>query len=756
MRRENGTLIDSKLRILMSQNPVNPVPAAPRSSVAGSEGPDLLFVLRHYVWLIVIGTLVGLAVGAGLWLTLRKFYPKYRAEARFNVLDTSKLSPLDQKNFAPETEMLQFIRTQTKLIKQREFYEQVFKVKEVAESQWYNRFKNNQTAANQALDDALSADGVANTSLMQFSLTIPDREEVDVLLNKICEQYIAWVDSIAAKQREQDIRAFREQLNSAEKNLTRAQTDADDFRSLHDVGAVAKTLDVANSALLDFERELNKLTIDQKLMQVAVDQVTEAQKDPNYKLPTEYQQSIERDPTYRSLDDTRMAYERERDVAIKMYDRFHPTVRQYDLKIEAVVKQLAGVRVVAEARAKEMQLSSVTAALSSINSRILDVKKKHDEKQAEIRKLDGDLVAYKSRSDAVDAARAQFNIAQAEYNKQDQILRSQQSRVQFVGRARPQNPEDIASPTLTTYLPAGLLLGLLVSFAIAYLLEMTNKRVRTPRDITKTMQLPLLGFVPDQGDDDMLHGDLATTIRTAPSSMTAESFRQIRGRLAALSENNSMRMVLVASISPDGGATTVASNLANGLALNGRRVLLVDANFYRPGLKQVYRNMAAVGFSDLLLDSNKLDASIVPAADMPNLFLMSAGTKTTGSSELLETQGCSELLLKLKGMFDIVIFDGAPLSLVSDSVSLAAKVDGVIAVVRAGRITRGTVQRVREQLRQVRANFLGVILNAAQAQSAGYFRENYRSFYRYANGSIGGTNGHPQAPAPRPPQQQTN
>ena len=77
------------------------------------------------------------------------------------------------------------------------------------------------------------------------------------------------------------------------------------------------------------------------------------------------------------------------------------------------------------------------------------------------------------------------------------------------------------------------------------------------------------------------------------------------------------------------------------------------------------------------------------------------------------------------------------MNLVSDSLALASQVDGVVTVVRAGDVTRGAVSRVREQLRGVHANLLGFVLNAAQTSNTGYFKENYRSFYRYAvkNGS---------------------
>ena len=83
----------------------------------------------------------------------------------------------------------------------------------------------------------------------------------------------------------------------------------------------------------------------------------------------------------------------------------------------------------------------------------------------------------------------------------------------------------------------------------------------------------------------------------------------------------------------------------------------------------------------------------------------------------------------------MVIFDGAPLNLVSDSLALASRVDGVVSVVRAGEVSRGAVSRVRDQMRSVHANLLGFVLNAAQTSHTGYFKENYRSFYKYAGAS---------------------
>ncbi len=293
----------------------------------------------------------------------------------------------------------------------------------------------------------------------------------------------------------------------------------------------------------------------------------------------------------------------------------------------------------------------------------------------------------------------------------------------------------------------GLAGGFGLAFGLSYLLAMADKSVRTPHDITRTLQQPLLGFIPDESDDKALTGDVGTALITSPSSMIAESFRQIRSHLVAQTENSPVSTLLVASITPGGGATTVASNLAAGMAMNDRRVLLIDANFYRPNLQMLYNNLPAEGFTDVLGDPELLETAIVPAQHVPKLHIMGAGSQLAkASSEILEGRAFRELLDKLHSRYDLIIFDAAPLNLVADGLTLAARVDGVITVVRAGEVSRGTVSRIREQLRQVHANVLGFILNAAQVSASGYFKENYKSFYRYAgkgsnrpNASISGS-----------------
>jgi Mrp family chromosome partitioning ATPase len=80
------------------------------------------------------------------------------------------------------------------------------------------------------------------------------------------------------------------------------------------------------------------------------------------------------------------------------------------------------------------------------------------------------------------------------------------------------------------------------------------------------------------------------------------------------------------------------------------------------------------------------------------------------------------------------MFDSGPLLLVSDTVALAPRVDGVISVVKAATNTRGLLGRLRDQLRQIKAEHIGVVLNGVRAQGGGYYGRNIRDYYEYQNG----------------------
>jgi polysaccharide biosynthesis transport protein len=301
-------------------------------------------------------------------------------------------------------------------------------------------------------------------------------------------------------------------------------------------------------------------------------------------------------------------------------------------------------------------------------------------------------------------------------------------RVRQIGTA--QKPRQKHFPRWSINLPAGSFLGLLMGVGLALLLELVDTSLKTSRDIPRHVHVPILGTIPDVDDEEVQIEQVEVATRSAPRSMVAEAFRTIRTNLLLSAPAERQRTVLVASARPEEGRTAVAINLALSIAQNGRRVLLVDANFHRPAIQNFFPNTQGAGLSNVLIGQARL-ADVAVSTDLPNLDVVSSGPIPPNPTELLAGPYLQSLITEAQDRYDQIIFDGPPVLLVSDGLVLAGAVDGVILVCRAKATSRGVALRGREQLERVNGRIFGAVLNAAQVARGGYFREQIRSYYDY-------------------------
>jgi len=706
------------------------------------DSPDILAVFRRYLWFTIAGALVGTVIGSVIWGWLRYFHPKWSASVSFQVLppQVGLASKLDQSQYDNDTqeEVAQFIQRQLRYIKsddvlQKSLDQDAFQRDPVTNqpTHWMMEHPDHRK---DYLKKDLAVEPFVNAGVFQLTMTASDASEAARLVNTIARVY---QDALRAdnnvnqsEQQAQLAKAVNDQRNT----VMTAQSALDEFRKTYNISAIINLHTMELNLLQDMDQQLLKDQADAAALKSAQDSIIDHLAKGNLEVSSDMKQWVEGQPQMVNLQQTLIQLEQDRQVAMKLQGANTRDLAAIDARKVAVTQQIQDTRAMLEDEARHRMAERAQTEYASEQAEVAYLMDAKTQEENKVKDLDHWLVKdqqmekdLENQQHILDDLTQKLTFAQLSSNTDDLRIRK------FGGDAVP--PDDISAPIwYWPYIPAGCILGFAAAYGLAYLFESTNTRVRTPQDITRTIQLPLLGFVPDREDDSALSGSLATSIRTAPTSMIAESFRQIRSHLAAQANGSPFKSLLVASISPGGGATTVASNLANGMALNKKKILLVDANFYQPGLQMEYRNIPAVGLSDVISDPTKLDSAIAFNPELPNLHLMGAGGRPAAAAgEIMEGKAFHELLDMLKSRYDLVIFDGAPLNLVSDSISLAARVDGVIAVVRAGEVSRGTVVRIREQLRQVKANLLGVVLNAAQTHNAGYFKENYRTFYEYAN-----------------------
>lgn len=729
-----------------------PTPNSRPAVAAGADAPDILFIVKHYRWMLVIGTLAGLVLGVGGYIILKKTSPRYSVYAQFRVAPSSDQRMFDDNRNSMPTDtaedILRTIRSQALLIKSDSVLEKVLQTDAFQKnpdnpdrkSEWLEK---NIATPKPNLRQQIEVAPEPNSYVFKVGMTDRDPKELERLVNAIADTYFA---ELRNDERSRDSVRISEARTAADKMRREVRSlseSMDNYRKDHDITAITNEHTVVQSTLAQLNTKIVEAELKVTAAKSSYENIKKQIDNAKFPLTAEMEQLVENDPTLRYLEQSKLQLQQDREAMLIRNGEGHAIIQGTDAKIRATQRQIDEKREELRRQARIRMQENSEQDIKTAEAVMTELINAREKETLKFKDLDRALVEYKNLQDEFDSKKKLMNEASEIASRAELQRGTDWSRIQKFSAAVAPDPEEISFPKLKVFGPGGFLLGLAVSFGIAYLLELTNTRIRTPRDVTRTMQLPLLGFVPDQQEDSFLNGDLATSVCNSPGSMTAESFRLIRGRLSAQTNGTTVHTLLVASISPGGGATTVASNLAHSMALNGLRVLLVDANFYRPGLRQVYSNIPEVGLTDVVDGKATLDKAVVVTPQQPRLHVMGPGTAApTAAAQLLEGRAFNDLLSQLKNSYDFIVFDAAPLSLVADSVALAAKSDGVIAVVRAGIITRGVVGRVREQLRNVHANLIGVVLNATRTHGSGYFKENYRTFYEYAGGRPGEQNRH--------------
>jgi tyrosine-protein kinase len=293
------------------------------------------------------------------------------------------------------------------------------------------------------------------------------------------------------------------------------------------------------------------------------------------------------------------------------------------------------------------------------------------------------------------------------------------SGVEQLNRAEPPSSPSSPKPVQNTVI--GAMIGLALGLALAIALERRDRRVRDPRYMEYVLGRPIIGRIPRSR---ALAKRSPGTTALPPAE--AEAFRTVRANLRQQLREHKARSVLVTSAIPGEGKTTVVWNLARVEAASGTRVLLVEADMRRPVLAHSLGANGTAGLSELLADEAPLQDLIRPVGfdDSSNgsprrgaVDVLFAGRVPANPAELLDSRRMRAVLEVIPDIYDLVVLDTPP-TVVSDAMPILDQVGGVVVVGRLGLSTDASLIELREQLDQLEAPTLGVVVNAHLSASA--------------------------------------
>jgi succinoglycan biosynthesis transport protein ExoP len=262
-------------------------------------------------------------------------------------------------------------------------------------------------------------------------------------------------------------------------------------------------------------------------------------------------------------------------------------------------------------------------------------------------------------------------------------------------------------------------LGAFLGLCLALLQELFDDRINSPEEAERVLRLPSLGQVPLIEEEGLrMIRDISTF------SPLMESYRSLRTNINFAAVGAALRTMVVTSSVPAEGKSTTVANLAMSMAMEGKRVIIVDADLRRPSQHKLFKIDSSPGLTDILLGTHRLE-QVLRNTGVPNVQILPAGTPPPNPAELLGSAEMMKLIERLKDVSDLILFDSPPALAVADSIVLSSRVDGVLLVIAFGETKKANTRKAQELLGRANANLLGTVLNRMESPTSGYYYGKY-------------------------------
>jgi capsular exopolysaccharide synthesis family protein len=725
------------------------------------SGLDLWGMIGRRKWLIILGMVLGLAIG---YLYIVQRAPVYQADAQVLVV-RKRLDAFPVQGVAALSFYDDYLPTHMALIKSPVIVGQAVKTHEL-ESLPSLAFSGNPTAAIVGgllvTCDAREGSIRSSSNILKLSYRGSSASDCQKVLDAVIGSYSDFLGQTYQDVSDRALKLITEAKDVLKKDLEQKEQAYLEFRQKAPLLWKGKeganihqerlaTIESARSGLLVRRAEAEgRLEAFEAAIKNGANRATlaamAARLSNQSPAPTEG-----RIPP--SLDDSQLEAQLlpllvQEQILLEDYGADHPQVTSMRKRIELT---RAFIQKATEARKKAQQLASNHSGADGDPVRLYVESLKEELHESQV--LERELTELFDRERAEARALTDSEIEDETFRKDiertqvlyDGIIKRLQEvdLVKDYGGYSTQivSPATIGvqvEPKAANILALAFLLGAIAGFSVGYLAEISDKSFRSPEEIHSFLGLPVVGHIPLMERDDRNAADPSVIdpliyVHHEPKSVEAEAYREVRTALYFSARGGGNRVIQITSPDPGAGKTTLAANLAVSIAQSGRKVLLVDADFRRPRLHKIFAVRDGEGLSSVLAGETELADAVKPC--LPCLSILPCGKRPANPAELLTSSQFSDLVHVMREQYEFVLLDTPPLLVVTDPCVVAARVDGVFMIIQVARNGRPGTQRSMELLSSIGAKVLGIVVNRVTHKGAsknGYYRSHYR--YQYSQG----------------------
>lgn len=271
-----------------------------------------------------------------------------------------------------------------------------------------------------------------------------------------------------------------------------------------------------------------------------------------------------------------------------------------------------------------------------------------------------------------------------------------------------------------------LAIGIVFSIFMISIIYFFDTTIKIDQDVEEYIGLNVVGTIPKNRSKE----EKEIVVQNNSKSIISEALKAIRTNLSFTQSKGNSKSILFTSCNAGEGKSWVASNMAVAYAQSNKNVIIVDADMRKGRQHKIFDVKNVNGLSSCLKEiSSNEDYEIlkkyIQQTGIPKVHIITIGAVPPNPSELLLSNNMSYLIHMLKCVYDVVIIDGTPCNLVSDSIPVSRIVDTTILVTESRKTKIEDLRRVVKSIKNAEGNIGGVILNKKEIKSKEYGKGYY-------------------------------